>query len=131
MDGAADDDLGASPQPVGAAEIDAILKAERPGCRLEGPARSARQAQQRRLAAARQRDADLGVEMETPRKRAVARICVGALVDLLDRHHGDAERQRNVAYVQATLAKDEAAIGVERTALILRRRLARRQRLRR
>ena len=48
--------------------------------------------------------------------------------DLLDRHHGDAERQRNVAYVQATLAKDEAAIGVERSALILRRRLARQQR---
>ena len=48
--------------------------------------------------------------------------------DLLDRHHGDAERQRNVAYLQSTLAKDEAAISVERTALILRRRLARRQR---
>ena len=48
--------------------------------------------------------------------------------ELLDRHHGDAERQRNVAYVQSTLAKDEAAIGVERTALILRRRVARRQR---
>ena len=48
--------------------------------------------------------------------------------DLLDRHHGDAERQRNVAYVQATLAKDEAAIGVDRSALLLRRRLARQQR---
>ena len=33
-----------------------------------------------------------------------------------------------MAYVQATLAKDEAAIGVERSALILRRRLARQQR---
>ena len=48
--------------------------------------------------------------------------------DLLDRHHGDAERQRNVAYLQSTLAKDEAVINIERTALILRRRLARRQR---
>ena len=48
--------------------------------------------------------------------------------DLLDRHHGDVERQRNVAYLQATLAKDEAAIGVERTALVARRRLCRQQR---
>ena len=37
--------------------------------------------------------------------------------DLLDRHHGDAERQRNVAYVQTTLAKDEAAIVADRSAL--------------
>ena len=48
--------------------------------------------------------------------------------DLLDRHHGDAERQRNVAYLQSTLAKDEAVINIERTALILRRRVARQQR---
>ena len=48
--------------------------------------------------------------------------------DLLDRHHGDVERQRNVAYLQATLAKDEAAIGVDRPALAARRRLARAQR---